>query len=1020
MPTMNDSALVIAAPCALFVGALLQILVARLCSSRTKGIIAVLSCLPAIMAVVGMMGVVRSGGSFDVTLQRWDGPLSLALRVDALSVLFAFMGATIGCLVLLYSIGYMAHDRAATRFYCTMLIFIGGFIALVYSANLFFLYLCWEIIGLCSFSLVGFWYTNREAVNGARKVLLMTHIAGYGLLAAILILYFRAGTAVWTDPAVTRSFTSGVFFLMLLALIAKSVQVPLHTWIPEAMAAPTPVSSLLHAACYVTAGVYLAARMHSFGVWPQVWGATLMWIGVITMTVGVMYAMVQTDLKRMLAYSTVSQIGYMMMGLGIGTPLAIVAGLLHCLNHGFFKGGLFLNAGAVQHAAGTRDMNELGGLALRMPRTTMWWLIGVGNMAGVPLMSGFVSKWMLYAAALQAGWAVPAMVAWVVSLGTVFLCAKATSSVFLGPLTERTRDAREAPPTMQWGMGLMAAGSIVLGIAPQLAVNYLLNPVLSALSLGVAAQVTWFGLFAGAGNFSTVGGLVLALVSLVMGGGIYAIAYFARPAPVVAATTVSAGASGGVVLAGAGGGIFTGGEPLSDRGRLTADDFSEIFAQNWVTFFRWTNVDRAYLGAWRGLEAASHVVGAAVTWMEQRASVSTIIVAAGLLFAVRWLAPGIAPIESHAAPGVPALLVAACAVAACALSFGALAQSSWRSLVPLMVLVSGCAVAGLVVFDPWLRLGLLELGTVLTIPLVWRSSRKPAPTFAFATAVVISALSLAASELLMGHGESNWSRALLLTSVCVKLAAVPLFFWLLSLADEVPAVILGMIVAVIDIAAFAELYATAQGMPAFLAPQALWFAIAAATSLIAALLMLSQRSLKRLLVLSTVEDVGFLLFGVASARALGLSGALAAASTHAVAKALLFACLSAPEAAGALQGEPTALASRFPVSAVGFLFGMLAMIGVPPTLGYIGRWRLYETALQTSPALLAVFVLSSVFALIAYVQAWTRFWWGPAREGEARVREPILLQTVMIVLVVLLLVSGLWPELMHSLSGGAL
>ena len=263
---------------------------------------------------------------------------------------------------------------------------------------------------------------------------------------------------------------------MLVALVAKSVQVPLHTWIPEAMAAPTPVSALLHAACYVTSGVYLAARMHSFGAWPAAWGESLMWMGTVTMAVGVMYAMVQTDLKRMLAFSTVSQIGYMMMGIGIGTPLAITAGLLHCLNHGFFKGGLFLTAGSVQHAAGTRDMNKLGGLAGKMPQTTLSWLIGVGSMMGIPLMSGFASKWMLYAAALQAGWAVPAMVAWAASLGTVFLGVKATSAVFLGPTTENTKDAHESPPTMIWGMGFLAAGSVVLGVAPQLAVNYFLNP----------------------------------------------------------------------------------------------------------------------------------------------------------------------------------------------------------------------------------------------------------------------------------------------------------------------------------------------------------------------------------------------------------------------------------------------------------------------------------------------------------------------------------------------------------------
>src|ERR1035437_4213916 len=558
MEVMTAATLILIAPCSLLLGAALQILVARLCSARTKGILAFLTCVPAMLAVIAMVPSVRSGQAVELNLFQWDSPLALVLHVDALSVLFAFMGSSIGALVLLYSIGYMAHDKAATRFYCAMLIFIGGFVGLVYSANLFVFYLCWELVGLCSFSLVGFWYTNREAVAGARKVLLMTHIAGYGLLAAILVVYYRTGSALWTDPKVAQAFTGGVFVLMLVALVAKSVQVPLHTWIPDAMAAPTPVSALLHAACYVTSGVYLAARMHSFGAWPTAgdfaWGnEAVMWIGTVTMAVGVMYAMVQTDLKRMLAFSTVSQIGYMMMGIGIGTPLAITAGLLHCLNHGFFKGGLFLTAGAVQHAAGTRDMNQLGGLAQRMPQTTLSWLIGVGSMMGIPLMSGFASKWMLYAAALQAGWAVPAMVAWAASLGTVFFGAKATSLVFLGPLSEATKDALESPPTMVWGMGFLAAGSVILGVAPQLAVNYLLNPILLALQLG-PVHVSWFGLSVGAGSFSTMGGLVLAVFSLIVGGAIYAIAYVSRQPKV----------EGGAALAG--GVIFTGGEPLSSEG----------------------------------------------------------------------------------------------------------------------------------------------------------------------------------------------------------------------------------------------------------------------------------------------------------------------------------------------------------------------------------------------------------------------------------------------------------------------
>ena len=1019
---MNAATLILIAPCSLLLGAALQILVAKLSSARTKGILAFLACLPAVASVIGLIGWVKNGQAVDLNLMGWDGPLALVLHVDALSVLFALMGTGLGAFVLLYSIGYMAHDKSATRFFATMLIFIGGFVGLVYSANLFIFYLCWELVGLCSFSLVGFWYTNREAVAGARKVLLMTHIAGYGLLAAILVVYHRTGSALWTDPHVAQAFTGGVFVLMLVALVAKSVQVPLHTWIPEAMAAPTPVSALLHAACYVKAGVYLACRMHSFCAWPVnggiAWGsASLVWIGTITMAVGVMYAMVQTDLKRMLAFSTVSQIGYMMMGIGIGTPLAIAAGLLHCLNHGFFKGGLFLTAGSVQHAAGTRDMNKLGGLAGKMPQTTLSWLIGAGSMAGVPLMSGFASKWMLYAAALQAGWAVPAMVAWAVSLGTVFLVAKSTSAVFLGPTTEATKDAHESPPTMLWGMGFIAAGSVILGVAPQLAVNYLLNPILGALQMSTV-NVTWLGLSSDAGSFSSIGGLVLAVFSLVVGGAIYTIAYVSRQPKVEGAAL-------------AGGGIFTGGEPLSSEGRLTAGDFSSIFLGNWHEFFRWSNVDAVYLSVWRGLQAVSRGLGVVVSWMERRALVLVVVLAVAILAGVRWFAFGVSGWNSIITlPNleIPKLLIGACAMAGLALVLAALAHTKSRRLAPLMTLAGAATVAGLVVVVPnhWLRLGFLELGAFLTVALVWQSARTQAAKLTYLAVVLISAASLVASGLFLEQGQYQWAWALFITSVCVKLAAVPMFFWLLSLADEVPAVVLGLIIAVVDMAAFGEFIVSARTIPDSYHLHPVLLCVAAATSFLAALLMLSQRSLKRLLVLSTVEDVGFLILGAASISLLGLDGAVIAASTHAFAKALLFICLSGPEADGALDGEPKGLAARYPVAAFGFLFGMLAMLGIPPTMGFLGRWRLYETALQIGWPLAAVFILSSIFALIAYVLALTRFWWGPPDEPDSSstqehpIKEPFILQSVIVVLVVLILAAGVWPDLLQKLLGGRL
>lgn len=1004
---MSAATLIALAPGSLLVGAVVQLLMARLCSARVKGILAVLSCLPAVGAVLALIPSVRMGQAIDLSLFAGDGPFAIVLHVDALSVLFGFMGACLGTIVLLYSVGYMAKDRAASRFYFTMLVFIGGFVTLVFSANLLLFYLCWEVVGLCSFSLVGFWYTNPEAVAGARKVLLMTHIAGYGLLASILMIYHRAGTMLWTDPKAMHAMGTGLFVLILISVIAKSVQFPLHTWIPEAMAAPTPVSALLHAACYVKAGVYLAARMHSLGAWPFAWNATVVWTGTVTMAVGVMYAMVQSDLKRMLAFHTVSQIGYMITGIGIGTPLGITAGLLHCLNHGFFKGGLFLSAGSVQHAASSRNMNELGGLAQKMPRTTLAWLISVSSMMGVPLMSGFVSKWILYTAALQAGWAIPAVVAWVVSLGTVFSCIKATDAVFLGPLTEKTRDAHEAPLSMQWGLGLIAAGSVVLGIAPQLAVHYLLNPILLAFGMGADIQVTWFGLFGSASSFSTTTGLVLALVTFAIGGLVYMAMYMVRPSV----------ATGGAAAAGAGGGIFTGGEPLQGEGRITAHDFSGKLEKYWSGFFRVANVDQYYLRAWQGLQAISGGLGAVFAWLEKHALVSLMVLAAGIAAGMRWLLPGVAPTRSIGTGTVPQLVVAGCAIAAVALTVVALSQAGWRKYAPLILLAGGASVAGLSVSAVMPRLGLLELGALLTIPLVWRSAKTSAGKNVYSAAVVLSAASLVLSEVLIDRGQPEWARALLLTGVAIKLAAIPLLFWLLSLADEVPSVVLGLIVAVVDMAAAGELIVVGQSSPWIMTPQGLWLGLAATTALCASLLMLTQCSLKRLLVLSTIEDAGFLLLGIASATFLGTKGAVVAVATHSLAKALLFTCLSVPEAAGELE-MGTGLASRYPLSGLGFLFGMLAMLGVPPTLGYLGKWPLYATALQVHPALLGVFACSSIFALIAYVLALTRVWWGtPVHEGPPA-REPIAFKAVVVGLVLLLVTAGFWPVVQHMINGG--
>jgi multicomponent Na+:H+ antiporter subunit A len=1013
---ISSGALILWTLLPLAAGIVLELLAAKMLSARAKGVLALAASLPSLAAVVAAFVFVhRTGAPIEWNALPWDGPLALVFHVDALSLMFAAMGTVLGAAVLLYSIGYMAEDRAATRFYAFMLTFILGMVGLVYSANLFAVYLCWELMGLCSFSLVGFWYGKPESVKGARKVLLMTHLAGYGLLAAILLIFARTGSALWTNPAVAQAFTAGVYTLMLVALLAKSVQFPLHTWIPEAMNAPTPVSALLHAACYVKAGVYLAARMHSFSTWPASWGLVMMWLGTVTMVVGVVYAMVQHDLKRMLAFHTVSQIGYIITGLGLGTPLGIAAGLLHCINHSFFKGGLFLAAGSVQHSTGTRDMNHLGGLARRMPQTTIAWLISVGAMMGVPFMSGFASKWLLYTAAMQAGQVVPALLAWVVSVGTVFSCVKATSSVFLGPATEHTEHAHESPATMVWALRFFAAGSVILGLAPQLAVNYILNPILPLFGLATV-QVSWFGLTPSADMWWTTGGLILAVVSAGVGVLLYMFAGMSR------ASVVAVGTGNMLLETGGGVGVFTGGEPIIGNGRLPASDFSVILKKAWAPIYKSTDVDRLYLGFWRGLEAVSSVAGKAMAWAERQALVLVVALSVAVAAVLYSTGASFVPVQETGATSMPLLLVAALALAVVALLVAIGTQTKWQRLLPLAAISGVFAVAATLVTVPLQRTGLLELASVFALLLVWRSGTARAARLFFVV-IAISAAGVCGGEIALAQGAGKWAAILLLTGFAVKLAIVPLFIWLPAVAESVPALTMGLVIAVVDMAAFGEFYLTVSAQPSLLEPRGLWIGLALASSLLASLLMLTQRDMKRLLAFSTIEDMGFLVLGLQAANQIGLGGALIGAAAHAVAKALLFISLSAPEAEGALAGKPRGLAQRYPVSAAGFLAGMLAMLGIPPMIGFAGRWRLYLTAANTNHWLLAGFIVSSMMALVAYVLCLTRYWWGPASADEAALAadkpaEPWPLRAVIVLLIVALVAGGLWPNALLALAGG--
>ena len=604
----------------LFAGALLEIVLAGVLSRAAKGWLAFLATTLALVAVLAMIPAILHGEVLSATGFNWDTAIPLTWHVDGLSILFMLMGTVMGAAILLYSVGYMEHEaEGTTRFYVLMLLFIGGFVMLVCAANLLIAYAAWELIGLCSYFLVCFWYKDQAAADGSRKVLIITHLAGYGLLAAIMLLYVKTGTFLWTDPAVAAAFSGGIALLMVVAAMAKSVMYPLHTWIPEAMNAPTPVSALLHSACYVKAGAYLIARMYSIGPWHTALGNGLLVVGCLTMLIGVVFAMAQTDLKRLLAFHTVSQLGYVVTGLALGTSLGVASGLFYAASHALFKGTLFMCAGAVQHATGTRDMAKLGGLASRMPVTTHVWLIAAAAIVGLPLTNGFVAKWLLFNAALDANQAVVVVVAWAVSLITTFSFLKATVSVFYGiPSSElRAVEVHEAPLTMQIGMGITGVLCLVFGFAPQLLIQPVIEPAVRALGFDWQLQVTWLGVLTESGSIgvtvAAAGGLVLAVL---FGVG----AYHLVRAPTTGHTVA----------------VFSGGERLPDNDTLGAADFAEMAEDAFEPVYA-LNPDRLYFPVWGAIRQGAAGIGAFATgWVEQRAMLVA-LVSAVVLCLVVWL-----------------------------------------------------------------------------------------------------------------------------------------------------------------------------------------------------------------------------------------------------------------------------------------------------------------------------------------------------------------------------------------------
>jgi NADH-quinone oxidoreductase subunit L len=406
-----------------------------------------------------LIPLASSHAGFSLVLGGAFGELSLA--PDGFGVFLAAVAAVIGCLAVIFSADYMRGEEGQARYYALVLFFIGAMVGLVLSANLLMVVVFWEITALCSWALISFHNDDPKAVAGGIKALIVTGLGGAGLLAGALGIYAQIGTFdIPTFMAKSGGFPpqmlAWIGFAFLAAAAAKSAQFPFQTWLPDAMEAPTPISALIHAATMVNAGVYLLARFApTFSPVPG-WSLSVLLVGMVSAFLAASMATVANDLKRVLAWSTVSQLGFMVYAIGAG---AIFQSQFHLLSHSVFKALLFLGAGAVIHSVGTRDMRNMGGLARSMPFTCVAFLIGALALAGIPPLNGFWSKEMV----LEAGLASGPFWAYIVMLVTVGLTAlytlRAVWMVFFAPPV--AQHAHEAGPAMKTALIPLAAGALV-------------------------------------------------------------------------------------------------------------------------------------------------------------------------------------------------------------------------------------------------------------------------------------------------------------------------------------------------------------------------------------------------------------------------------------------------------------------------------------------------------------------------------------------------------------------------------
>lgn len=471
----------------------------RLVQPLGRGAVVIAAAAPTLLALLLLLSavpsVINEGQLWQASLP-WlpQAGLALAFRLDGLAWLFALLILGIGLLVILYAHYYLDKQDSGGRFFSLLLLFMASMLGVVMADNILLLVVFWELTSISSFLLIGYWQQQSAARKGARMALTITGAGGLALLAGVILIgqvvgSYDLGTVLANgDLLRAHALYPLMLVLVLLGVFTKSAQFPFHFWLPHAMAAPTPVSAYLHSATMVKAGVFLLARFYPALAGTDLWFVLVSSVGLITLLMGAWMALFRHDLKGILAYSTISHLGLIVLLFGLGTRFAAVAAVFHIINHATFKASLFMAAGIIDHETGTRDIRKLGGLRHYLPYSAVLATVAAMAMAGVPLLNGFLSKEMFFAEAVHTplygsfNWLVP-LLATVAGMLSVAYSLRLVRDVFFGPVPPAlaAHQPHEPPYFMRLPVELLVLLCLAVGMAPALAVG----PVLAA-----AAQAT--------------------------------------------------------------------------------------------------------------------------------------------------------------------------------------------------------------------------------------------------------------------------------------------------------------------------------------------------------------------------------------------------------------------------------------------------------------------------------------------------------------------------------------------------